>query len=146
MQSPGLSCSGSGSRVLYKGADLVGPFGILCPSQVQAAQVTRCLASAVTPSWRLRLIAYPVPATRFSGCITGASSQLCRVSLLGSWSLAATLLVDVNHPESQEVLVGNDVCLQFGRWYLSGATIAPFQLWLSSATCLWRGMGQSAAG
>ena len=36
---------------------------VLCPSQVRAAQVTRCLASAVAPSWRLRLIASPVPAT-----------------------------------------------------------------------------------
>ena len=30
---------------------------ILCPSQVRAAQVTRCLVSAVALSWRLRLIA-----------------------------------------------------------------------------------------
>ena len=36
---------------------------VLWPSQVRAAQVTRCLASAVAPSWRLRLIASPVPAT-----------------------------------------------------------------------------------
>ena len=36
---------------------------VLCPSQVRAAQVTRCLASAVAPSWRLCLIASPVPAT-----------------------------------------------------------------------------------
>ena len=46
-----------------------------------------------------------------------------------------TLLVNVNHPESQEVLVSNDACFQFGRGCLSGATIAPFQLWLPHA-CL----------
>ena len=57
---------------------------VLCPSQVLAAQVTRCLASTVAPSWRLRLIASPVPATRFSGCTMDAPSQVCRVSLLGS--------------------------------------------------------------
>ena len=37
------------------------------------------------------------------------------MSLLGSFSLAATLLVDVDHPESQEVLVSNEACLQFGK-------------------------------
>ena len=37
------------------------------------------------------------------------------MSPLGSWSLAATLLVDVNHPGSQEDLAGNKVYLQFGR-------------------------------
>ena len=57
---------------------------VLCPSQVRAAQVTRCLASTVAPSWRLRLIASPVPAAQFSGCKTGRSSQVCHVSLLGS--------------------------------------------------------------
>ena len=45
----------------------------LCPFQVRAAQLTRCLASAVTPSWRLRLITSPIPAARFPGC-TGDSA------------------------------------------------------------------------
>ena len=114
--------------------------------QVRAAQVTRCLMSAVAPSWRLRLIASPVPATRFSGCTTGMPSQVCCVSLLGNWSLSATLLADVDYPESQEVLVSNDVSLQFGIGCLSGAGIAPFQLWLPSPACLRWGMGWSAAG
>ena len=39
---------------------------ILCPSQVRAAQVTRCLVSGV--AW---LIASSVPAAWFSGCIAG---------------------------------------------------------------------------
>ena len=47
-----------------------------------------------------------------------------------------TLLADVNHPESQEVLVSNEVCLQFGIGCLSGAAIAPFWLWLPSPACL----------
>ena len=50
---------------------------VLCPSQVQAAQMTRCLASTVAPSWRLWLIASPDPAAQFSGCTMGAPSQVC---------------------------------------------------------------------
>ena len=44
---PGLRHSGSGSRVLHKGTDSVRP-AFLCPSQVQAAQATRGLASALS--------------------------------------------------------------------------------------------------
>ena len=44
---------------------------VLCLSQVQAAQVTRCLASTVAPSWRLHLISSPISAAWFSGCTTG---------------------------------------------------------------------------
>ena len=57
---------------------------ILCPAQVGAAQVTRCLVSTVTLSWRVHLITSPIPAARFSGCRTGATSQVYHVSLLGS--------------------------------------------------------------
>ena len=79
--------------------------------------MTRCLESAITPSWRLWLIAFPIPAARFfwvyNGCaFSGAPSQVCHVSLLGRFSLAATLPADVDHPESQEVLVSNEACLQ----------------------------------
>ena len=72
---------------------------ILCPSQVRAAQVTRCLVSTVAPSWRLHLITSPVPATLFwvynrhafssvpcvssrkliSGCNTPRGSQPSRI-------------------------------------------------------------------
>ena len=53
---------------------------ILCPSQVRAAQVMRCLVSTVAATYRL-------PTARFSGCTTGAPSQ-----------------ADVDCPEPQEVL------------------------------------------
>ena len=76
----------------------------------------------------------------------GTPSQVCCVSLLGSWPLAATLPVDVDHPESQEILVSNDVCLQFDIGYLSGAVIAPFRLWLPSPACLQQSRGLSTAG
>ena len=128
---PSLHCSGS--RLLCRELSEVGPeldalprskalsfsgtpqrrrLGwacILCPSQVQAAQVTR--ASTVALSWGLHLIASPVPAAQFSGCTMGTPSQVCCVSLLGSWPLAATLPVDVDHPESQEILVSNEASL-----------------------------------
>ena len=40
---------------------------MLCPSQVQAGQVTRCLASALSLS-AVRLITSPIPAARFPVC------------------------------------------------------------------------------
>jgi len=43
---PGLSCSGSGSRVLCKGR--LGWAHVLCPSVIRAAQVTKCLASTLS--------------------------------------------------------------------------------------------------
>ena len=96
---------------------------VLYPSQIRAAQVTRCLASTVAATYCL-----PVPAAWFSGCTTGAPSQ-----------------ADVNHLESQEVLVSNEACLQFDRC-LSGAMTAPLRLWLPSPACHQReGMGRSAA-
>ena len=64
---------------------------ILCPSQVRADQVMRCLVSTVA-------VTYHLPATWFSGCTTGAPSQ-----------------ADVDRPEPQEVLVSKEACLQFGR-------------------------------
>ena len=108
---------------------------VLCPSQILAAQATRCLVSAVSPRWGAHRISSPIPATRFSGWLRARPSQVCYVSLLGSYSLAATLPVDVNHPESQELLVSNRACLQFSRGCLSGAEFAPFCLWLPP-TCL----------
>ena len=47
-----------------------------------------------------------------------------------------TLLVDVNHPGSQEDLVNNwKPALSLVEDAISGVEIAPFQLWLSP-TCL----------
>ena len=60
---------------------------VSCPSQVRAAQVTRCLASMVADPCCSVFWVYNLHT--FSG--------------------------DVDHPESQEVLVGNEACLQFGR-------------------------------
>ena len=78
----GLSRSGSGSWVLHKGTDLVGPE--FCPSQVRAAQATRCLVSALYLGRAVHLISSPVLVAWFPGCTVGAPSQVCRVSPLGS--------------------------------------------------------------
>ena len=52
---------------------------ILCPSQVQAAQATRCLASTLSPGGAVHLFTSLVPATRFPGCSAGVpiSGVLC---------------------------------------------------------------------
>ena len=134
MHFRGLSCSGSATWVLHKVTDSVGPAFCALPRSKQLRWPGAWQARL------LQLIASRVPAAWFSGCTTGVPSQVCRVSLLGSWSLAVTLLADVNHPESQEVLVSNEACLQFGRWHLSGAAIAPFWLWLPSPACLCQGI------
>ena len=144
MHFPGLSLSGSGSWVLHKGADLVGPPFCAFPRSKQLRWPGAWWVH-LPPVGGCDLIASPVPAARFSGCTAGAPSQVCCVSFLESWSLAMTLPADVNRPESQKVLVSSEACLQFGRWCLSGAVIACFQLWLPSPACLWWGMGWSAA-
>ena len=64
---------------------------VLCPSQVRAAQVMRCLASAIAATSHL-------PAAGLSRCTTGAPSQ-----------------ADVDHPDPQEVLVSKEACFQFCR-------------------------------
>ena len=48
------------------------------------------------------LITSLVPATQLPRCMAKAPSQVCRMSLLGSWSQGVTLLADVNHPGSQK--------------------------------------------
>ena len=57
---------------------------VLCPTQVQAAQATRCSATTLSPDGAVCLIASPVPAAWIPGCTAGVLSQVCRVSPLGS--------------------------------------------------------------
>ena len=102
----------------------------LCPSQVRAAQETRRLASAHSPG-AVRLISSLVPAARFPGSV--AASQVCRVSLLESWSPTVTLLADVSRPGSQEDLVGNwEPARSLVGDAVSGAWFAPFLLALAA--------------
>ena len=86
MHLPGPSRSGSGTRVVLRGAASVGPAFCALPRSEQ-----RCLVSANAATYRL-------PATRLSGCKTGAPSQ-----------------AHVDSPDPQEVLVSKEACLQFYR-------------------------------
>ena len=52
---------------------------VLCPSQVQAVLVTRCLVSTVVVTYR-----FPCPCRLVFWEYNGAPSQVCCVSLLGS--------------------------------------------------------------
>ena len=63
----------------------------------RAAQAARSLTSAFCPG-AVCLIPSMVPAS-----VSTCTGWVHLVSVLGSWSLATTLWVDVNHPESQEV-------------------------------------------
>ena len=89
---PSLSCSGPGTQVVLRGADSVGPVFCVLPRSEQLRW------SGVWRARSLQLITFTIPAAQFSGCTTGTPSQ-----------------VDVDRPESQEVLVSNEACLQFGR-------------------------------
>ena len=60
VHSPDLSHSGSGSWVLHRGADSVGP--VFCAFPVGAAQATRSLTSALSPG-AVHLIPSMVPAS-----------------------------------------------------------------------------------
>ena len=80
MHFSGLSCSGSGSRVLPKGADSVEPVPFPGPS----SSGDQVLGECTLLRWVMRLIASPVPAARFPCCTRVTPSQVCRLSLLGS--------------------------------------------------------------
>ena len=75
MHFPGLSHSGSGTQVLLKSEDSVEP--ALCA--LPRSEPLR--GPGVCRVWSLPLISSSIPAARFSGCTTGAPSQ-----------------VDVDHP------------------------------------------------
>ena len=56
---------------------------VLCPSQVQGAQVTRCLVSTLSQGGCASLSPPWVPAVWFPGYSMKAPSHVCLVSLLG---------------------------------------------------------------
>ena len=80
---PGLSHSGSGSQVLHKGADLVGPAFCALPRS-ERLRWPGAWREQSPPGGGVHLITSPVPAAQFSGCTMGTPSQVCHVSLLGS--------------------------------------------------------------
>ena len=64
------------------------------------------IGKCTVPGVQCCLITSPVPATQFPGVLQERCLR-CAMCLLGSSSLAATLLADVNHPGSKEDLVSN---------------------------------------
>ena len=64
---PGPSRTGSGTQVVLRGADLVGPAFCALPRSEQL-KVMWCLASAIAATYRL-------PTAQLSRCTTGAPSQ-----------------------------------------------------------------------
>ena len=91
---PCIAC-GSSFRVFHKSAGSVGP--AFCAFPARAAQAARSLTGTLSPG-AARLLPSAVPAS-----VSARAGWARLVSVLGSWSLAATLPADVNHPESQEV-------------------------------------------
>ena len=136
---PGLSCSGSGSQVLHEATDWVGHAFCALPRSKELRRPGAWWAHC--PRWSGVLITSPVPATQFPGCAARAPSQVCPVSPLGSWSLAATLLADINRPGSQEDLVSNwEPAHNLVEDAISGAKIAPCLPALAVTSlplCLW---------
>ena len=123
---------------------------VSCPSQVWAAQVTRCLASTLSPGGQCILITSLVPAIWFPGCTMRAPSQVCCVSPLGidlwlrpSWQMSTA-------QDPRKTWVATESLLTVWWRMLSLGLRLPLDFWLwLSPTCLSassRGMGWSAAG
>ena len=95
MHFPGLSRSVQVVRYSTKAETWLGLRFV--PSPVGAAQTTRSLMNTFSLGAG-RLLPSAVPAS-----VSRRTGQVRLVSVLGSWTLAATLPADVNHAESQEV-------------------------------------------
>ena len=149
---PGLSCSGSVSRVLHKGTDSAGCVFCALPRSEQlrwpGAWWVHC------PRWAVHVNQLPGPSFSVSTPSPPpqrAPSQVCCVSPLGSWSKAVTLLADVNRPGSQEDMVSNwGPAHRLLEGAISGAETAPCLPTLAVARlplCLrWWGRGLYAGG
>ena len=76
---PGLSRSGSGSRVLHKGADSIG--SAFCALPRSGSSGDQVLGEHSLPRWGVHLITSLIPAAQFPGWQRVRPSQVCRVSL-----------------------------------------------------------------
>ena len=79
---PGLIHSGSGSGVLHKGIDLVGPIFVHFPGPSRSGD--QVLSEHSRPQLEAESYLFPRLSAQFSGYTTGVPSQVCHVSLLGS--------------------------------------------------------------
>ena len=93
------------ARVLCKGTDSVGRAFSALPRSEQLRRPGAWREDC--PRWTMHLNYLSNLAAQFPRCATRAPSLVCRISPLGSWSQAATLLADVNHLGSQEDFVSN---------------------------------------
>ena len=127
---PGLSNSGSGSGVLHKVSDSVGPAFCAVPRSKQLRQWGAWWTHSLQVQCSL---SPPQSQPQF----LGTPGPVCLVSLLGSWSLPEILPADVDHPVSQKSLIRNlmPVC-NLVRDTVSGAEFAPYRLWLAPASPL----------
>ena len=109
---PGLHAL-PGSKLLrlnFSGAPQRHTFGwacVLCPSQVRAAQETMCLVSSLSPG--VQWVLSPPGSQLLCFLDVQLEHHLGHAVCLlwGADLWAATLLVDVSHPGSQENLVSN---------------------------------------
>ena len=116
---------------------------VLCPSQVLAVQVSRCLASAVAPSWGCSLSPPPSQSLGFLG--VQRASVPCAVCLFWEadlWLRPSRWMSIVQSPK-KSCLAEKSVC-SFTQDASLGPS-APFRLWLPSPACLGWEMGRSAA-
>ena len=142
VQFPGLSLSGSGSRVLHKGADSVRPAFCAVPQSKQFRRPGAWRAHSPQVRW---VLSPPCPSL----LVSRRAHLQCAVCLFSgadlwlrpSWQMSTVQNLRkalVRNWKPVRSLVGDT---------LSGAEFAPFRLWLALPTpCLRWGMGQSAAG
>ena len=71
---------------------------VFCVFPARAAQAARSLTGALSLG-----AVHLLPSVAPASVSTRAGQVRVAVSVLRSWPLAATLLADVDHPESQEV-------------------------------------------
>ena len=83
---------------------------VLCTSQVRAAQVMRCLVSAVAAIYRL-----PCPSCSVFWVYNGHVFSGVPCVSSGELISGCDHPSGYDRPESQEVLVSNKACLEFGR-------------------------------
>ena len=131
MHFPGLSHSGSGSWILHKGADSVGPAFCALPRSKQLRWPGAWWAQS-PPSGQCVLS--PPPYQPFG--ILGVQQVClfrCAVCLFWGadvWLQPSWQMSTVQNPKNSWLAT----CLQFGIGCLSGAMIAPFWLWLPHPT------------
>ena len=104
---PLLTCTSTGDTQIQFWFSLCGLGMCFLPFPGLSSSGNQVLGKCIVPGGSCILITSLVPTTWFPGCNKAAPSQVCHMSPLESWSQAATLLVDVNHPGFQEDVVSS---------------------------------------